>query len=645
MIASGVLLLAGCSTPAAWQETVGNDTSAIDRVAARVDQPATEIHTAAMSQAPLTARDQIRLDEISYVDVSLDEVLRVAMTNSDVLRELGGTVLRHPEIMYSRFSNSLQVTDPRFSPEAALSAFDAQLKASAFFSNNDQIFNNPFFAGGITNFRQDLNEYNIELSKRTATGSRFALRSISKYDSNNAPGNTFPSAWDTYLEGELRQPLLQGGGLQFNRIAGPGSSPGVYNGILLARVSADRTQAEFEVAVRDYVSNVVNAYWDLYYSYRDLDARSRAMQRSLEVWNRVRSRQQSDLDSGAREYLAREQYYRFRTEVDEALSGRLVQGTQNRNGSTGGTVRGASGVQVAERRLRLLTGMAITDGQLLRPSDEPLLADVVFDWDAVMHEALNRRPEIRRQQLQVRRREMELLAARNFLNPQLDAVGRYRFRGFGHDLVNYDGLQSSTAPSSAAGSLTTGDLQEWYLGVEYTVPLGFRKAHLAVTNSELMLSRERIILREQQREVVHDLSNAITDASRAYEACRNCMNRYLAAHELLQAYEARDQNDIEIDVDRLLDAQRRVAEAEIRYFQSRTEYAVALKNVHLEKGSLMAYSDLEILDGEVPVVTEPVTGTEQSDAGQADTEPPARSTTAPDEAREPEPTELDDSVE
>ena len=89
VIASGVLLLAGCSTPAAWQETVGNDTSAIDRVAARVDQPATEIHTAAMFQAPLTARDQIRLDEISYVDVSLDEVLRVAMTNSDVLRELG----------------------------------------------------------------------------------------------------------------------------------------------------------------------------------------------------------------------------------------------------------------------------------------------------------------------------------------------------------------------------------------------------------------------------------------------------------------------------------------------------------------------------------------------------------------------------
>ncbi len=636
ILALGLLCASGCSTRNAWQETVGNDTSAIDRVAARVDQPLMEIHPAAWSLAPLTARDQPALDELAYLDISLDEVLRVAMTNSDVLRELGGTVLRHPEILHSRFTNGLQLSDPRFSTEAALSAFDAQLKASAFFSNNDQIYNNPFRAGGINNFRQDLNEYTVELSKRTATGSRFALRSFSNYDSNNAPGNTFPSAWDTFLEGEIRQPLLQGAGLQFNRIAGPGSAPGVYNGVLLAKVSADRTQTEFELAVRDYVSSVVNAYWDLYYSYRDLDARAQAMKRSLEVWQRVKAKEDSDLEPGARAALAREQYYRFRTEVDEALSGRLVQGTQNRNGSTGGTVRGASGVQVAERRLRLLIGMPITDGQLLRPSDEPLLADVVFDWDASMHEALNRRPEIRRQQLQIHRREMELLAARNFLNPQLDAVGRYRFRGFGHNLVSQGGSQSNPAPSSALGNLATGDLQEWYVGVEYTVPLGFRKGHLAVTNSELMLSRERIIFREQQREVVHDLSNAIADASRAYEACRNSMERYVAARELLQAYDAKEKNDIDVDIDRLLDAQRRVAEAEIRYFQARTEYAVALKNVHLEKGSLMAYSDLHILDGEATVVTEAMMSDNAVSAADTN-ETPAPESNAP-ESNAPEST-------
>ncbi len=80
----------------------------------------------------------------------------------------------------------------------------------------------------------------------------------------------------------------------------------------------------------------------------------------------------------------------------------------------------------------------------------------------------------------------------------------------------------------------------------------------------------------------------------------------MAANEVLQAYETQEQNDLDVDIDRLLDAQRRVVEAEIRYYQTRTEYAVALKNVHIEKGSLMAYNDLHIFDGTAPLIRESV---------------------------------------
>ncbi len=45
------------------------------------------------------------------------------------------------------------------------------------------------------------------------------------------------------------------------------------NGVLLARVNTDISIAEFEAGVRDLVSNVENAYWDLYFAYRDLDAK------------------------------------------------------------------------------------------------------------------------------------------------------------------------------------------------------------------------------------------------------------------------------------------------------------------------------------------------------------------------------------
>jgi outer membrane protein TolC len=207
---------------------------------------------------------------------------------------------------------------------------------------------------------------------------------------------------------------------------------------------------------------------------------------------------------------------------------------------------------------------------------------------------------------------MEVLAARNFLNPRLDTVGRYRFRGFGDDLVNYNG------GSSSVGDLTSGDLQEWYLGLEYNVPLGYRKGHLAVSNAEMMLKREHAILREQEREVVHDLSNAIADAARAFEACENALNRLNSASSVLSAYEAQKENDLPVDVDRLLDAQRRVVDAEIRYFQARTEYAVAIKNVHMEKGSLMGYAELNILDGATPVIRQQIAASETESAKQTE---------------------------
>ena len=589
-----LILIAGCRSRETWQETVGNDTTEVDAVVCKTDHPVAEVHSVAWSGPPTTLRHRDDLDNIVYRDMTLDEVLQVAMQNSDVLRELGGTVLRTPTSVHSRFTGSLAFTDPRFSPEAALSAFDAQLKASAFFSNNDQLYNNPFFAGGTNAFKQDLHEYEVELSKLTATGSKLALRSVSLHNANNAPGNIFRSAWDTYLEGEIRKPLLQGGGLQFNRIAGPGSTPGVYNGVLLARVGADMSQTEFEAAVRNYVNDVTNAYWDLYFAYRDLDARSQAMRRSLEAWNRIKTRADNDLESGAAEALAREQYYRFKSDVDEAITGRIRQGTRTYSGSTGGTLEASGGVQTTERRLRLLIGLKISDGELIRPADEPLQADVVFQWDVIQNEAMQRRPELRKQQMAVRRREMELMAARNFLNPRLDAVGRYRFRGFGDDLLRTD--NNTRIPSSAFRNLSGGDQQEWFVGFEYEVPIGYRKAHLAVSNAEIRLSRERIIQREQQRTVIHDLTNAVSDAARAYESCENSLNRFLAAKELLTAYEVQDNQDIDIDVDHLLDAQRRVVEAEIRYFRSRTEYAIALKNVHLEKGTLLEYHDLHIFD-------------------------------------------------
>src|SRR5687767_15229483 len=128
--------------------------------------------------------------------------------------------------------------------------------------------------------------------------------------------------------------------------------------------------------------------------------------------------------------------------------------------------------------MRYLMGLSHSDGRLFRPSDEPTTAQVHFDWATAHAEALTRRVELRRQKWTIKRRELELIAARNQMLPRLDAVGRYRWLGAGDELIDSDrtGVPAFLDDSNAFEVLTGGDYQEWEVGVQFTMPIGFRRA-------------------------------------------------------------------------------------------------------------------------------------------------------------------------
>ncbi len=292
---------------------------------------------------------------------------------------------------------------------------------------------------------------------------------------------------------------------------------------------------------------------------------------------------------------ALEQYYRFQEEVIEALGGRVVDRTRTFNGSGGGTFRGVGGVQAAERKLRLWMGMPINDGRLIRPTDAPPEAKIVFDWNSVMEEALATRPDLRRQQANVQRYQAELIANRNFLLPQLDFIGRYRWRGYGQDLI---GPRDAANPiNNAYANLATGMFQEWELGFEYSMPLGFRRGYAAVRNAQMQITRERAILEEQERQCIHDLSAAYADTDRAYTLMQAAYNRLAAAQEQYErAHNAFFNLGGKVSLELVLDAHIRLTEAETSYHRARVDYAVAVKNVHFEKGSLLEYNGATLAD-------------------------------------------------
>lgn len=586
------LVVCGCLRHAATPSSaIGEiDTSHYQHLAKQIEIPdhaTPSDDMLAATPAPLSLESPETLD---YLELSLEETMHLALANSQVLRDLGGTVLRAPDGTRSKGDPSIAESDPRFGIEGALSAFDAAFTSKFSFEKNDRALNNVFFGGGTRLLKQDFATWQTQVSKTAATGTQFAFKNYTQYDFNNAPGNFVPSAFTTWYDVEGRHPLLQGSGTNFNRLAGPNAQPGAINGVVIARINSDVALADFELGVRNFASDVENTYWDLYFAYRDLDAKASARNAALDTWRRINALYERGRRGGEaeKEAQAREQYFRFQEEAQNSLHGKLVDGTRTNNGSTGGTFRGTGGVYVIERRLRLLIGLPISDGRLIRPSEEPIKAKLVFGWEASLVEGLTRRAELRRQKWQIKKREAELEANKNFLRPKLDLTGRYRWRGFGQDLFPNEGTGRF---NNATSDLLTGDFQEWQAGVELSFPIGFRQAYAAIRHSELQLARERALLHEQERSVVFDLSNAISEAERAYALVETNMNRRMAATEQVAAVQTAFEAD-NASLDSMLDAQRRLADSDVAYYRSLVEYQLAVKNVQVEKGTLLDYNEI-----------------------------------------------------
>lgn len=541
-----------------------------------------EAHT---SLRPVSLRSETPSE---FRDLTLQEAVQIAMSSSKIFRDLGGVVLQSPGSARSTMDTAILETDPRFGPQAALSAFDATFAASLFYEKNDRALNNQFFGGGTRILAQEAMVYQAQISKKTPFGSEFTIRNLIDYDDNNAPGNQFSGAWNFNIEAEFRQSLLRGAGIDNGRITGTSQVPGVYNGVLIARTNTDVSIADFEISVRNFVDDVEDAYWDLYFAYRDLDSKIAARDASLETWRRVQSLASQGRSGGEKDKEAevREQYYRFQEEVENTLNGRI-------------SARGAQtdrGLYLAERRLRYLIGLPATETALLRPAEEPTRAQVLFDWDISLEESLTKRAELRRQKWMIKRRELELVGSRNFLLPELDVVALSRWRGFGEDFARY---HDPDRFGSALGNFADGEFQESQIGVELAFPIGNRQAHAAVRNAEFLLARERSLLHEQEQRVVHDLSNAYAEVDRAYQVLQTVLNRREASRERLKALQVAFEQD-QAQLYLVLDAQRRLADAESHYYNNLVAYNDAIRVMHREKGTLLQYSGIHLSEGPWP---------------------------------------------
>ena len=545
-------------------------------------------------------------------ELSLEEAIRTSLENGKVLRNLGGrfasfggprpqtgepavSLLTAPGQTPTIYDPAITETEPFRGVEAALALFDAQVTSSLTWERQNRPQNvNPT---GALIFQQkllgDQGNWTSGIQKRSATGATWGFSNSTIYDNNNSPIREVPATWTTNYDFTFNQPLLQGAGVTYNRIAGPDPFDNIlgrplFRGVLLARINADISLADFEAGVRNLISDTEQSYWELYFAYRNLEARKAGRDSSLEAWRKVHALyvEQSRGGEADKEAQAREQYFFFRSEVEQALTD----------------------VYRCENRLRYMMGISASDGRLIRPSDEPTTARISFDWQQSLVEALSRSAELRKQKWVIKERELELVAAKNLILPRLDMVGRWRFLGMGEQLINqnYDPYNADGGANpdplvgtDAYSTLFSGQFQEWQAGAQFQMPLGFRRELATVRHFQLQLARERARLQDEELEASHALVEAVRNVDTNFALAQTNFNRRVAAERQVEAVQAAyDANTVTLD--QLLDAQRRRAEAESSYYRSLVDYNRSISQLHFRKGSLLEYNGVFLAEGPWP---------------------------------------------
>jgi outer membrane protein TolC len=547
-----------------------------------VNQP--PLPQAALSREPLTV---LNPNFENYWHMTLQEAVATALQNSKTVRTLGQVQLGYqvgssaggpPQALSLSPEFNATIYDPAIQessetgPAQALSRFDAQLSTQLFWERGERPQNVEPTQIGQQIFARllesDTGTLQTELAKRSASGTQYFLRNQTLYEWTSRPLRNVPSDWLTLTEAEARQPLLRNFGTQVNRVP-----------ILVARIQSDVALAQLELAVRDLVLQVERGYWDLYFFYRNLSAAEIGRDSALQTWQRINALLEAGASDTGEAAQAKTQYYQFRARVEQAQSD-LLQ---------------------AEANLRFLLGIEASDGRLIKPIDEPITAPLSFDWEAIRGEALARNVEIRQMKWLVKQRELELIAARNLVLPQLDLVATYRWLGLGDQLITGGGSDRDfpLEDSGAVENLLEGDFQEWRLGFEMLVPIGFRAEFAQMRNAQLRLAREQARLRDLELEITHQLDSAFKSLASQLQLADTNLNAYAAARDQVESYQATYVGGL-VTLDVLLEAQQRQADAEVAFFQAVARYNQAIADLHRTKGSLLEYDNIIMQEGPWP---------------------------------------------
>jgi outer membrane protein len=407
----------------------------------------------------------------------------------------------------------------------------------------------------------------ISYTETFKTGTNIVGTISSTKSSTNSSFNFFNPYFDSTLNFQVTQPLLRGAGVFVT------TAP-----LVIARRTLQQSRASFQAQVNDAIFQVATQYWAVVQARGTLQVE----QDSLQLAEASYERDKRALELGALPPL---DIYRSQSEV----AARRLQ-----------AIQGEYALKQTEDDLRLTIGAnqdpAIHALSLdLTEKPEPAGDLESINAEEALQSALARRPEIEVTGDALANDETSIGVAHNGLLPNLSLAGFYQSTGLGgnqYDL-NSGALVSQGGLGSSFGQLTGFGFPGYGASLTLNLPIRNRGAEANLGSALVSRSRDLYAARQTREQITLQVNNAV----RQLEEAKMTLEAGKVSYDLAQKSLAAEQRKYELGAETnffVLDAQSRLAQANLDLLQTQVNYQIALAAVQHATGDLLKPYHVEI---------------------------------------------------
>jgi outer membrane protein TolC len=563
-IAVGLVLLAASGRVAAAEPTAGGGVPTLaEAIGAQeiVDTDSSAQRRADFEQTPwmpqvFSHQWVYHAPDVTTPDTRGDSGEVARLTLAEAVHQ---ALLHNPEIAAQRLT-PLRVEQDVKSAEAI---FDPIL-TGAVNKDRRKSPNSSALAGVPVNVQQNFNA-NLGFQKTLRTGGDFHIDFTNNRFVSNARFQGLIPQYEPELVFSLNQPLLRNFGVNF-----------AYLLVDATRLNSEAAAWTYRAQLADFVKRVIQAYWVVVFTRQNLEVQKQSLELARQTLRENNERVRVGLLAPVAVKEAESQAAAREQEV-------IVANNQLDNA-----------LQLLRQVVYLQKDQNAFVPRPIEPIEAPRVSPVTVNADVALATALDRRPEVRAQTLDIQSKQITARVRENQLLPRVDFVGNVGLNGLSGDaipVVDPSTGQTVQTPydgpyGKALDRLTSRKFYSYMAGVEVEIPLFNAAAKAEYTKSKIDVSQSELTRRQLFSTITLEVSTAVNDVIANMKRIESSRVARELAEENLRNQQKRLEVGIATTKD-VLDFQDDLTQARGVELQAATDYNISLAELARAQGVLL----------------------------------------------------------